>query len=291
MFKHLIKGGIASCAIIAAVSMTRPAAASVIYTTPGSTYSQNFDTLPITPENTSLGSSPTGWEDDTPTPGVGNFSIVGWYLFHPASLAEGGFSGHQRMRIGAGSANTGAFMSYGTSGSTERALGSLVSSSTVPTNPGQQYIAMRLTNNAPYTLDSFTLSYDGEQWRDGGNATPVAKTLSVEWSTTASAINDSANFTAAGSGFDFTTPVNGTTSSSGFGNTSGKISIGPGTVTGINWAPGTDLWIRWKDSRISGNNQGVAIDNVAFSATPEPASMSLLAATATLFGLRRRRSR
>src|SRR5215831_7205198 len=78
--------------------------ASVSYTTPASTYLQNFDSLPNTPENTSLGNSPVGWTDDNAAPGAGNFSIVGWYLYHPLPLAEGGFNSHQRMRIGAGTA-------------------------------------------------------------------------------------------------------------------------------------------------------------------------------------------
>src|SRR5438034_10805075 len=113
------------CAVAASLLIAKTAPASIIYSTPGSTYAQNFDTRPNTPENVSLGNSPAGWQDDIASPGAGNFSIVGWYLFHPASLTEGGFTGHQRMRIGAGSATTGAFMSFGTSGSTERAMGSL----------------------------------------------------------------------------------------------------------------------------------------------------------------------
>ncbi|HEX8520800.1 MAG TPA: PEP-CTERM sorting domain-containing protein [Tepidisphaeraceae bacterium] len=285
MFKHVF-----ACAFAAAASLATVAPAAVIYSTPGAAYTQNFDTLPNTPENVSLGNSPTGWIDDTATPSTGNFSIPGWYVFHPASLTEGGANAHQRMRIGAGSSNTGSFWSYGTSTSTDRALGSLVSGTTVTTTPGQQYIAMRLTNSVGYTLDSFTLSYDGEQWRDGGNATPAAKTVTVEWSTTASAINDSAAYTAAGSAFDFTSTVNGTAASSGFGNTTGKVSVTGGTISGINWLPGTDLWIRWKDPRLSGNNAGMAIDNVSLSAVPEPASLGLIAAAATLLG-RRRRSR
>src|SRR6266566_2554707 len=73
---------------------------SVSYTTPGSTYLQNFDSLPNTPENVSLGNSPIGWTDDNAAPGAGNFSIVGWSLYHPTSTTEGGFNGHQRFRNG-----------------------------------------------------------------------------------------------------------------------------------------------------------------------------------------------
>ena len=82
---------LAACAAVAAgVLSPRSAPAAVIYSTPGSFYSQNFNSLPITPQNATLGNSPIGWQNDIASPGAGNFSIVGWYLFHPASLAEGG---------------------------------------------------------------------------------------------------------------------------------------------------------------------------------------------------------
>ena len=234
-----------------------------------------------------------GWINDTAAPAAGNFSIVGWYLFHPASLTEGGSDGHQRVRITAGSSNTGSFYSYGSSGSTERSLGSLVSSTTVPSTPGQQYIGMRLTNSTGQTLNSFTLSYDGEQWRDGGAG--ASETDLVQWSSTATSINDSANFTNADPLLNFTSPVNTTTAAAVNGNTTGKVSIGPVTQNGINWASGTDLWVRWLDPRGAGANQGMGIDNLSFSAdvtgAPEPASATLLALGAVM-GLRRgRRSR
>src|SRR5262249_34474657 len=110
-----------SCAALAGLFLaTRGVRAAISYDTDNAVYSQNFDSLPNTPENTSLGNTPAGWTDDTLTPGAGQFSIQGWYLFHALTPTEGGASGHQRMRIGAGTVNTGAFMSFGTSASTDR---------------------------------------------------------------------------------------------------------------------------------------------------------------------------
>ena len=94
-----------------------PAKAAVMYTTPGSTYSQNFDTLPNAPTNTNLqlvsGSNPgpvKKWIDDSATPPGSDFSIVGWYLYHPQTQAsEGGTNEHQRVRLGDGSAIPGRF--------------------------------------------------------------------------------------------------------------------------------------------------------------------------------------
>jgi hypothetical protein len=286
---------IMSFAILAGVcALALESRGSILYSTALSTYSQNFDTLPTTPENASLGASPAGWTDDNAAPAAGNFSIVGAYLYHPTAQSEGGFNGKQRMRIGAGTANTGAFMSFGASTSTERAFGSLASNTTAAVvDGGVQYMAMRLTNNTGVTLGSFTLSYDGEQWRDGGNATPVAQSLIFGYKTT----NGAANVQDPGFNpeplLNFTSPVFTNTGSGAAvnGNTAGKVAIGPVTVHVI-WAPGDDLWIRWADANDSGNDHGLAVDNLSFSAdpVPEPSSLMLLVAAAFGLALAKRRS-
>jgi hypothetical protein len=266
--------------------------ASVLYSIDGSTYSQDFDSLPNTPQNASLGNTPTGWTDDNAAPAAGNFSIVGWYLYHPNVQTEGGFSGNQRMRIGAGTANTGAFMSFGASGSTDRALSGLASNTMAPAGSAM-FTGLRLTNNTGTVLNQFTLSYDGEQWRDGGASTPNAQSLLFDWSTTATGIDvsQSASYTAAPA-LNFTSPVftNTGTGAAVDGNVAGKLSIGPVTVAGINWQPGTDLWLRWSDLNDAGNDHGLGIDNLSFSASaiPEPATLGLLALGSVVLAARRR---
>jgi hypothetical protein len=270
--------------------------ASIDYNTDGATYTQNFDSLPNTPENTSLGATPIGWIDDTTSPGANQFSIQGWYLFHASALGptgEGGANQHQRMRIGAGTVNTGAFMSFGTSGSTERALGMVNSNTLTATVGGNAYFGMRLTNNTGNTIYGFTISYDGEQWRDGGNATPASETDTMQYAFGASGIQDSPSYSNLPASLNFTSPVNANTGSGAavVGNTAGKVSVGPVTVSDIAWQPGTDLWLRWLDVNATGNDHGMAIDNVNFTASqflPEPACASLVAIGA-LFGLRRTR--
>ncbi len=66
----------------------------------------------------------------------------------------------------------------------------------------------------------------------------------------------------------FTSPVATATAAAVVGNTAGKVTIAPFTVTGINWTDGSDLWLRWGDQQqktIADN--GLGIDNVAFSAS------------------------
>jgi hypothetical protein len=274
-------------------TLVSPVQAQIGYSVIGSSYTQDFDSLPNTPLNTSLGATPIGWTDDNAAPGVGNFSIVGWYLYHPTLQAEGGFNGHQRMRIGAGTATTGAYMSFGpsTGTTTERALGALNSNTMAPAG-SDMYIGLRLRNDTGQALYSFTLTYDGEQWRDGGDVAPNAQGLVFMWSTTAVAINDpNTSFTAA-SALDFTSPVFANTGSGAAvdGNVAGKTAGITATVEGINWLPGTDLWLRWNDVNNTGNDHGLAIDNISFAAAvPEPTTYALVGLGIASFFIFRRR--
>lgn len=268
------------------------AQAAIVYANPDDTYSQSFNTLPNTPENVSLGNSPNGWTNDTAAPAAGQFSIVGWHIFHALTPAEGGADGHQRVRVGPGNNSTGSFYSFGpTGGNVDRALG-VLASNTLGAAGGNQYWGMRLTNNTGQVLDTFTLGYDGEQWRDGGNATPITETTTVQYSTTAASIQDTPAYTNAPATLNFVSPVfaNTTSGAAVDGNGAGKTTIAPVSVTGVNWQPGADLWIRWVDVNVAGNDHGMAIDAVSFSASvPEPTSATALLAAGAAFAARRRR--
>lgn len=289
-----------SPALVIAANLTlgllHEACGSVSYSTLGSAYLQDFDSLPNAPENTSLEAlaSPMQWMDDT-TPAAGIISIPGWYLWHPkVPASENGFNDHQRLRIGPGSQNTGAFWSFGSTGSSERALGD-VGSTTIADNPGSGpvdiYIGLRLRNDTGVTLERFTLSYNGEQWRDGGTSTTGSppQPMDFAWSATATAITDAGFTTEASLGY--VSPVfGGLTGVAVDGNVAGRVNGITATVGGFAWAPGTDLWLRWDDVQNPGNDHGLAIDDVVFSATiPEPSPFGLLALGVTALLARRRR--
>jgi hypothetical protein len=284
----------ASAATLLAVAATSQAAVS--YSVPGSVYTQDFDSLPNTPVNTSLGASPAGWKDNDPTATGTNFSIPGWYLRHATSVAEGGFNGRQRLRIGTGSATTGAFMSFGAAGDTDRALGS-VGANTLAGDGDSMRMALRLRNDTGATLTEFTVIYDGEQWRAGANA--ASDIITFSWMMQGT---DETNWHSAGESnpatfvpqLAFTPRQTSTTGAAVDGNDTGpdggatrNITF---TVTGINWAPETDLWLRWSDVQVSGVDDGLAIDNVRFTAAvPEPTSLALLGLGGLTLLTRRRR--
>jgi hypothetical protein len=287
----------AALAVALSIAIVDEVGAAVIYSTPGATYSENFDGLPTDmPSNASIQSGGTayinGWQDDTTTVAGDHVSVPGWYLWHPiAPGSEGGTNGHQRLRVGVG-ANTGGFWLFGASNSApEKALGSL-GSTTVAANNDNEFIAVRLTNNTGLTLNQFTVTYDGEEWRDGQLATP--ETLSFAYNLGATTAGTPPNWADPTSvytsvpGLNFTAPVFSGVGSSGTavdGNSAGKVAGITATVMGISWDPGTDLWLRWSDAQApSAADDGLGIDNFNFSAdVPEPSSAMLL--VAALLGL------
>ena len=121
---------------------------------------------------------------------------------------------------------------------------------------------------------------------------PVRRCIS-DYSVTATTADwfSTATFTPVRS-LDFTSPVASDVNASGTpvnGNIDGLVQGITETVNGIVWAPGAELWLRWGDPQIaSAADDGLAIDNVFFSAAvPEPASLYLAAVGALL--LRRAR--
>ena len=50
------------------------------------------------------------------------------------------------------------------------------------------------------------------------------------------------------------------------GNVAGRVNGITDTVTNFAWAPGTDIWLRWADPQVAGSDDGLAIDDVSFSA-------------------------
>jgi hypothetical protein len=53
------------------------------------------------------------------------------------------------------------------------------------------------------------------------------------------------------------------------------------TVTGVSWSEGDVLWVRWRQQNLSGTDAQMAIDDVSFSAVPEPSTYALLALAGT----------
>lgn len=252
---------VASAALLSALS----AQATVSVTSAAFTYSQSFDSL----SNTGTANA---WLNDS--------TIAGWSLFNGVTAITS-----YRASAGAVGDNAGAIYSYGAAATTDRALGSTASGTVA--NPIR---AVAFTNTSGGALDTFTLRYDGEQWRNGGNATAQSLTVQYGFGGTFSTVT----WVPAGAGFSFTSPVATATAAAVNGNVAG-LTAGIGGTVSTTWAAGDTLWIRWNDVNDTGNDHGLAIDNVSFSVTaaavPEPSTYALLLAGIGAIGFIARRRR
>jgi hypothetical protein len=262
------------CWTVLACCVANAASAAVIYTS--GTYTQNFDTL-------ATSGTANAWANDSTLPG--------WSLF--AQPAPGNpiatYAG------GDGSSNTGAFYSLGSTGSTDRALGGIASGGAYFGSPASAAVAgwwaVDVANNTGSTIDAFTVSFDGEQWRNGGNAT--AQTMALQYGFGAS-FGAVSTWISPGGSFDFTSPTTGATAAALDGNAAANRTAGlGGTISNLNWANGSHLWVRWVENNDAGNDHGMGVDNFSFSghAVPEPATIALgsLGFLGLVFGARRGR--
>ena len=232
--------------------------ADVSYSSIGAQHSENFNGLLAS-------GAGIAWADDT--------TIPGW------------FSNRVLYTASNGSLTTGSLYSYGSLLDTDRALGSLASGST-----GTILTGIRFTNNTGTTLKQFTVTYDGEQWRNSGNTTPHSLTFAY-------LAGAGVNLTASGytgvSPLDFTGPIATSTAGALDGNNplnrSANISF---TVTNITWLPGQQMMLRWSELDHTGTDHGLAIDNFRFTANvPEPSAalFGLIAGVGFIGTFRRRR--
>lgn len=267
--------GLAVFAAVAAVSSR--ADAQVLYSS--GTYSQNF--------NTDTGGLPS-------TGGPFTYIGAGPFNLTSAPLSASGLTGWQitrlagsgtttNVRVSNGASSTSGIYSFGPSvtGTEDRALGVINGSAEA------DGFGLVLQNTSGVVMDSFTLSYTGEQWRLG-RASGATDTLNFGYKTGTSA-DISGPFTSV-SQLSFSSPITSGTVGALNGNLGANQTAISFTVTGITWNPGEYLVLDWASNAPNTGSNGLAIDNVVFTAVPEPSIVCLLGSVGLLGVLRRRRS-
>lgn len=249
MRKVLFSSRIAAWVFLCACGLHVLGASSISIVSAGQTYSQDFDALPSS--GTFTLSSPlvhlgTGGATDL---GIG--ALDGWYI---ANILDGTTSA--AFRVDDGTSTAGGAFSYGTAGAPDRALGSLASTSTAPSNTPR--LGALVTNNTGRTLHSVTITFDAEQWR-AGNAS-VAQTLAFSYCVGTTSIN-SGTFKAV-TALNCDSKISGTTGIALDGNLAAnrRASV-KAIISSIQWDPGVTLAIRWDDANDANADSGLAIDN------------------------------
>lgn len=248
--------------LLAMVSSSLTLAAPVVMSGAGG-YSQNFDTLPIT-------GTTNAWTND--------ITLPGWYAEFGGGNATAGPVATIRGEAGAGTA--GAFYSFGTVTTTERALGSLGSGT-----PGHFAYGVLLQNTTSGPLLINSIAYTGEQWRNGNNTTPHLLTFSYSFASSAIIPLIPTERTPPGwtevTSLDFTSPIATTTAAALDGND-------PANRTAITHNPnipvpaGQFVFLRWRDANDFGNDHGLALDDLSISwIVPTTPSLTISASPAS----------
>lgn len=207
----------------------------------GGTFTENFNTLANT--------------------GANNTTVRSEFKY-----IEAGSSGNLTYAADNGSSTTGDTYSYGSTGSTDRALGE-ITSTTVQSTIGACFV-----NNTTAPITWFAIKYTGEQWRlavQGGSS----DRLDFQYSTDATSLTVGTFIDV--NALDFTAP-----NLSGVGLHNGNL-VANRTVfpmTAIEFAspvpPGGTFYIRWRPVLVAGTNtnDGLAIDDFSITIASAPAT-------------------
>jgi hypothetical protein len=174
------------------------------------------------------------------------------------------------LSVSTGTSTAGGIYNVGTAGETDRALGSLASSTTVPRFGAQ------LQNVTGALITDLTLSGVMEQWRTGGSAT-TDEVITFEYSLNAADINDPVATWVAVAGLDLNERLTSSTSGGAVNGNLPENQLNLSTaISGINWSDDGVLTLRWSDHDHTGSDGMYAIDNLSVSTVPEPSTWALL---------------
>jgi hypothetical protein len=247
-----------------------PPASFIAYNTAGSVYTQTFDSLPD-PGATSVNTA-----NPVTIDGI-TYSLANPYDFAFPAMTNGGTGGlglpdlagwygssALLSRFGAtdGDQTTGGQISFGPPNSSDRALGMLATSSTGSTAIGAKFI-----NNTGIALNFITLQVTGEIWRQSN----LPKTLQCYYwidPTATEPMPSQATGYLPGLNVSFPT-VSGDVGGAAVDGTAAAnetyLAVTNQAIT--NWPSGAALWLVWQMVDSTGKSQGLAIDNLSFSAT------------------------
>lgn len=240
----------------------------VIYSTAGASYNQRFDGLPATGSFSLTGRGPLALSAAPINAGT----LSGWQIWMMA-----GSNSNAVFAPGTGTATGNGVYSLGNSSTTERALGTLSSST------GIYAFGLILTNQTGNQLNSFTIGFTAEQWRKGGSTNKNTWTFHYKTGIISQLDEDSLQ---EDSHLNFSSVNTSSPGSSLNGNLPANQQTVSFTVSGINWRNGEQLLLRWDDADETGSDDIMAMDDFEFSASlqsskPQISQVSADTVTAT----------
>lgn len=236
VFRALLGLGLSLGAVAASAQTVTPIAISGT-----AAYTQDFDNPGFGTAGTSY---PAGWSGLRYARGTTATTTVNEVLA-PVVVVDGSTSG--------------AIYNAGANSGTDRALGTLASGSTTPA------FGAAFVNNTGAAITQVNLAARLEQWRSGSNS--VNETVVFEYSLNATNLESGTTSTwVPVTALDLVELATTSTAAGPLnGNDAANSRALSGSITGLNWAAGTTMWIRWRDNDDAGSDALLAIDNFSLS--------------------------
>jgi len=208
-------------------------AAPVALTGASGSYTQRFDTL--------VSSGSGEWIAETTLPG--------WYVERVSGASIDTYT------ASTGSSTSGNVYSFGSSGNSDRALGSIGSN---VINDYRWGVVLR--NDTGATIVRLRVAYAGEQWR---NSAAAAQSIAFSYLISAESPTLSSPGFRTVPQLAFSSPVTGGSAGALNGNDSANRVLLDATMD-VNLPPGAYLLLRWHDPDHAGTDHGLAIDDLVF---------------------------
>lgn len=200
--------------------------------------------------------------------GESNVLPVGWAMLETGTLANGAYLASR------GNLTNPDTYSYGSTDSTDRALGSIHGDDLVP------MIGASFTNNTGGTILSLDIGYTGEEWYLGRTGRKDRFVFEISMNATSLNNGEWNTFTD----LEFLTPNTQTLGAKDGNSSLNRTSLFT-TINGLNIENGKTFWVRWRDNNSTyadGKDDGLAVDD--FSIIPSgsdnaPSVVSVLPST------------
>jgi hypothetical protein len=246
-----------------------PPSSSIAYNVAGSIYTQNFDSLPD-PGPTSVNSGNPAVLDGVTyslanpydfafpaitnggTGGLGLADLAGWY---------GSSSLLSRFGAADGDQTAGGQISFGLPNDDNRALGLLATSTT-----GTTAFGAKIVNTTGAALNYINVQATGELWRQSNLPKSLQCFYAIDPTATAPMPSQAGVYLPT---LNVIFPTDG--GATGGVAVDGTAAANQALLTATNqaitnWSNGAALWLVWQMTDPTGKAQGLAIDNLSFSA-------------------------
>jgi len=221
----------------------------------GGTDTQNFDalgTVSIAGAISGTVGAPTSLAAVT-----GSSTLNGWY----ATKIVGSATTATAITADNGNGNSGLVYNYGVTGATDRALGVLASGTST------MAIGALIKNDTGSIINSITVSFTAEFWR---SSTTTQNVLTCAIGKVDGTTITSANFLTSAAAtslvaLNITGPTPVTANGALIGNDAANRVAYSGVSIPLQLNPGETAFVRWQDKDDTGNDAGLAIDDLSLT--------------------------